>query len=69
MGSHWAVECCTVGANPNPNPNPNPKPKLTLTLTMPENPHFTTKVASQVQALDGLLLSSEANVALHGQKG
>ena len=36
---------------------------------MPENPHFTTKVASQVQALDGLLLSSEANVALRGQKG
>ena len=43
--------------------------KKTGALVSTENPHFTTKVASQVQALDGLLLSSEANVALRGQKG
>ena len=43
--------------------------KKTGALVSTENPHFSTKAAGQVQALDGLLLSSEANVALRGQKG
>ena len=43
--------------------------KKTGALVSTENPHFSTKAAGQVQALDGLLLSSEASVALRGQKG
>jgi len=45
--------------------------KKTGALISTENPHFTTKAASQVQALNGKLdgFSSEVNVALRGQKG
>ena len=44
--------------------------KKTGALISTENPHFTTKAASQVQALNGKLdgFSSEVNVALRGQK-
>ena len=45
--------------------------KKTGALISTENPHFTTKAASQVQALNGKLdgFSSEVSVALRGQKG
>ena len=41
--------------------------KKTGALVSTENPHITTKVFNQVQALEGLL-SSETNAALRGQK-
>ena len=45
--------------------------KKTGALISTENPHFTTKAAGQVQALNGKLdgFSSEVSVALRGQKG
>ena len=42
--------------------------KKTGALVSTENPHITTKVFNQVQALEGLL-SSETNAALRGHKG
>ena len=42
--------------------------KKTGALVSTENPHITTKIFNQVQALEGLL-SNETNAALHGQKG